>query len=98
MSPALRALRDAGVSVEQLAQLLGLRPVTVSKYLRGTLDPGPKLAVALEELLGDAELARQVLKLIPERQRVRAASSPALRGLHSAGGRTDVLAAAMAAL
>jgi plasmid maintenance system antidote protein VapI len=64
-SPATRALRDTGVSVEDLAELIRVQPGTIRRWLNGKLRPSPKLALALEELLVDPAAAARIVSLIP---------------------------------
>jgi transcriptional regulator with XRE-family HTH domain len=80
MSPAVTALRDAGASSEDLAEIMGMLPSTVRKQLRGQLPPSPKLAPALGQLLGEAGAAC-VLELIPSRN---GSTSPVRRELRVA--------------
>lgn len=63
-SPAVEALHAAGATAADLAALVPAQPGTVRRWLRGTSRPSPKLAPALEQLLGRADAAR-VLKLVP---------------------------------
>jgi transcriptional regulator with XRE-family HTH domain len=69
-SAAVRALDDAGVRTEDVAALIPVQPGTLRRWLRGTLRPSPKLAGALEQLVG-AEAGRTVLDAIPHRPRTR---------------------------
>jgi transcriptional regulator with XRE-family HTH domain len=62
-----------------------VQPGTVRRWLNGTGHPSPRLAPALEQLLGDVDLAARIVALIPHRRRVRAPPSPALRALQEAG-------------
>jgi hypothetical protein len=64
-SPATQALYDAGVTIKDVAALIGCQPAAVGRWLRGTRRPSPELAGALEELV-DAELAARVTSLIPQ--------------------------------
>jgi hypothetical protein len=65
-SGAVTELRAAGATFEDVAPLVPARPATVRKWLRGTLPLSPKLAPALEQLVGEAAAAR-ILELIPRR-------------------------------
>jgi hypothetical protein len=83
-SAAIAALHRAGATCDDVGALIPVQPGTVSRWLRGKNPPSPKLAAALEQLVGDAATAR-ILALIPARTRVRAPASPALKALHAAG-------------
>ncbi|MGI8630801.1 MAG: helix-turn-helix domain-containing protein [Solirubrobacteraceae bacterium] len=62
---ASQVLHDAGLTVKDVAALMGVAPGTVGRWLRGTRRPPPELAPALEEL-GDAHLAGRIMSLIPQ--------------------------------
>jgi plasmid maintenance system antidote protein VapI len=85
-SPAVKALHATGARTEDLAALLQVQPNTVRRWLNATAGPPPpRLAAALEQLLGDVDEAARVVALIPIRPRVRAPASPALVALRQAG-------------
>jgi hypothetical protein len=63
-SPAVQALHDAGVTAEEVAVLIPVQPSSVRRWLRGRSHPPPKLAVALEQLVGVGSAAR-IIALIP---------------------------------
>jgi hypothetical protein len=69
-SAAVEALHAAGATAEDVAVLIPVVPSTVRAWLSGRLPLSPKLAPALEQLLGKAAAGR-VLRLIPSRNGAR---------------------------
>jgi ribosome-binding protein aMBF1 (putative translation factor) len=65
-SPAIQALESAGMRCDDVAALIPVQRATVRGWLNGRVRPSPKLAGALEQLLG-AETAARVMRLIPVR-------------------------------
>jgi hypothetical protein len=85
-SRAVKALHATGARTEDLAALVQVQPNTVCRWLNGTAGaPPPRLAAALEQLLGDVDEAARIVALIPIRTRVRAPASPALVALRETG-------------
>jgi transcriptional regulator with XRE-family HTH domain len=82
---AIKALHAAGVTTEDVAALIPVQPNSVRRWLNGSGHPSPKLAPALEQLLGDVDAAARIMALIPSRPRARAPASPALVALREAG-------------
>lgn len=71
-SPVMVARSQAGLTTTDVAIELGCTKPTAYRYLVGQISAPAGLYEALERLLtGDAELAREIIELIPSRQRLR---------------------------
>jgi hypothetical protein len=64
-SPAVQKLLDLGGRSRDVALLVNADHSTVKRWLRGLARPSPRLAGALEQLVG-AEAAAEILALIPD--------------------------------
>jgi predicted transcriptional regulator len=67
-SPAALALAEAGSSITELGEALGVSSAAASRYLSGERAKPMELKAALMRLVGRRR-ASEVLKLIPERPR-----------------------------
>ena len=72
VSHAAFELAQAGTTQTQLAGLLGLSQMAVSRYLEGTREPPEAFEAVLEQLVGP-EAAGRILAAIPERRELAAA-------------------------
>ena len=91
------ALAEAGLSTRILAAEMDVSKTAPLSWLRSRYPFPPELALAIERLTGDPELAREIIELIPSAQRrpltANCADRPAHRssscpGLGAAGDAT----------
>ena len=68
-SPVMIALAEAGLSTRVLAAEMDVRRPRPGVACRPAPLRRPSFALAIERLTGDAELAREILELIPSAQR-----------------------------
>jgi DNA-binding transcriptional regulator YdaS (Cro superfamily) len=68
-SPSMLALAEAGLSTTDVAVKLGVGNPTVWRWLNGVAPASPALAPALEQLIGDPQLACEIIELIPRNGR-----------------------------
>lgn len=91
VSPAARVLMDAGVTLRQVAERMGVSDAAVSTMLTGRVGAHPRLVPTVRELAGD-DVADRLAGLLP-RGRVRMLVSEGVQELRRHGVTVHAVAA-----